>query len=371
MEYNTGLESIDNFNWYYKKLFTWNVKYYSKGNRIVYFGEKIDKPKFIVVLKKIKVDKNYDHILREIYFLTCCKKCKYFITLVDIFLSEDENYIFLILKDEGANLSELIDYSNSGKKNYDYTKIDNMIKWIIFQIVCGLYILHKNNLVHHDIKPGNILISSTGVVKIADFGSVDKSSIPGNGTLFYESPEGLINKNSTEKDDMWAVGVIMVELFTKKYPFFNYKNFCNNNEIRILFQLKAILSQYWININNEQIDINNNNVIYNILANIIKPKAYNQYNILEKLINIDEIEDKEAVDLINNLLKINPEKRFNAEQALNSKYLSKYRQHFQDCRILYEEKDYETLLNSSGNKNIFIRNVKTIKQKFFGEILFE
>lgn len=369
MENMTDLETIDNFKWYYKNLFTWNIKYYLKGKRCVYFGDKIKEPKFTVILKKIKVENHYDQILREIYFLTCCKNCKYFIKLVDIFLSEDKNYIFLILKDEGVNLFEFIDYSNNNE-NYDYTKIDNMIKWIIFQIVCGLYILHKNNLVHHDIKPGNILISSTGKVKIGDFGSVDKSSFPGNGTIFYESPDGLIKKNSTEKDDMWAVGVILVELITKKYPFFNYKNFYQNHDIKIL-QLKSILSRYSITINNEQININNSNHISNIIKNIIIPKAYDKYIIQEKLIIIDKIEDKEALDLINNLLKINPEKRFNAEQALNSKYLSKYREHFQDCKLLYEEKDYESLLNSFNDKNIFIKNFEAIRQKFFGEILFE
>ena len=332
MENNTELETIDNFKWYYKNLFTWKAKYYLKGKRIIYFGDKIDEPKFTVILKKIKVENHYDQILREIYFLTCCKNCKYFIKLVDIFLSEDTNYIFLILKDEGVNLSELINYANNGEDNYDYTTIDNMIKWIIFQIVCGLYILHKNKLVHHDIKPGNVLISSTGKVKIADFGSIDKSSIPGNGTIFYESPDGLISKNSTEKDDMWGVGVIMVELFSKKCPFFNYKEFRKNNDGIKISQLKSILSKYKINVNNEQIN---------------------------------------TLDLINNLLKINPEKRFSAKQALNSKYLSKYKDNFQDCEILYKENDYQSLLNSSNDKKIFIKNVEAIKQKFFGEILFE
>ena len=371
MENNTELETIDNFKWYYKNLFTWKAKYYLKGKRIIYFGDKIDEPKFTVILKKIKVENHYDQILREIYFLTCCKNCKYFIKLVDIFLSEDTNYIFLILKDEGVNLSELINYANNGEDNYDYTTIDNMIKWIIFQIVCGLYILHKNKLVHHDIKPGNVLISSTGKVKIADFGSIDKSSIPGNGTIFYESPDGLISKNSTEKDDMWGVGVIMVELFSKKCPFFNYKEFRKNNDGIKISQLKSILSKYKINVNNEQININNNNHFSNIINNIIKPKAYDKYKIQEELINIEGIEDSEALDLINNLLKINPEKRFSAKQALNSKYLSKYKDNFQDCEILYKENDYQSLLNSSNDKKIFIKNVEAIKQKFFGEILFE
>ena len=211
MEYD-DLTMLNNFDWYYKDLFIWKNKYYySKGKRIVFFGEKIENPKFTVVLKKFKVDdRNYKQILKELYFLVCCQKSNYFIKLVDIFLSKDQDYIFLILKDEGANLLELIDYAANNQEGFDYTQMEDMIKWIIFQIICGLYILHKNKLIHHDIKPGNILISSTGVVKIADFGSVDKSCTRGNGTIFYESPQVLLRQTGDEKDDMWAVGIIMV-----------------------------------------------------------------------------------------------------------------------------------------------------------------
>ena len=366
MEEYQDLEILDNFDWYYKNLFIWKEKSYSRGKRIVYFGDKIEEPKFTVVLKKIKVDNNFKEILKEIYFLVCCQKSKYFIRLVDIFLSKDQNYIFLILKDEGANLLEVIDYAENNPDDFDYTNIDDMIKWIIFQIICGLYILHKNKLIHHDIKPGNILISSNATVKIADFGSLDKSGTSGYGTLYYESPEFLLTHKGNEKDDMWAVGVIMVELYKKNYPFFNCKN--NKKRDKIL-QLKSIFSRYKINIDNKEFNMNNRDD-FNFITEIIENHFFEKYNFKEELNTIDEINDKEALDLVNNLLKINPEKRFTAEEALKSAYLSKFKKEFELKKITYEINDYQSLLDVD-NKDIFVKNVETIKQKYLGEVLFE
>lgn len=376
MEVNINFVNLDNFNWYYKNIFNWSVKYTSK-NRMVFYGEKKDNSEYSVIIKKIKIDYNYERILKEIYFLACCRRSKYFIKLVDVFLSKDNNYIYLILKDEGINLSELIDYEDNEENGFNYRKIDKMIKWIIFQIVSGLYILHKSKLLHNDIKPGNILISSTGVVKIGDFGSVEKSELTRYGTTLYESPDALLGKKSNEKDDMWAVGIILVELYKKKFPFFDWRDFnfgyINNNNINQAkeivknLQLQAILSKYKITINNNEININNIDNFNYVRLLILN----NNYNFKEELNIIDGIEDLEALDLIKNLLKINPQQRFTAEQALNSNYLSEYRKDFQQCDITYEEIDYEDLLTNVYNKNIFIKNVQRIKQKYVGEILFD
>lgn len=372
MNFNQDLTLLDNFDWYYKNLFIWKEKSYLRGKRIVFFGERIKEPKFTVVLKKIKVDNNYKEILREIYFLVCCQKSKYFIRIVDIFLSKNKDYIFLIFRDEGANLLELIDYAENNEEGFDYTQMEDMIKWIIFQIVCGLFILHKSKLVHHDIKLGNVLISSTGVCKIGDFGSLDKSGTSGYGTLYYESPEVLLKHVSNEKDDMWSVGVIMVELYKKQYPFFNFKNFlCQNNEIRAkILQLKAILSQYKINMNNKEIDLNNNQDFYFISNQLTKKNFFETTNFNAELKKIDEIDDEDAFDLIKNLLEINPEKRFSAEKALNSKYLAKFKNMFELSDISFLINDYNSLIINVDNIISFAKNVETIKQKYLGEPLF-
>ena len=86
--------------------------------------------------------------------------------------------------------------------------------------------------------------------------------------------------------------------------------------------------------------------------------------------HLDEINDPDAIYLIRNLLDINPEKRFTAEQALNSNYLSNYKNNFEQKEITFNNIDYYNLMNVK-NKEDFLKNVELIKGKFFGDVLFE
>lgn len=368
---SNDIKNLDMFDWYYKDLFNWESKSYNKkAERIVFCGEKKDDNDFMVFLKKIKVNNNFQHILKEIYFLACCHKNNNYIRIVDVFLSDDKEYIFLILKNEGISLDYFIDYND----NFDIREVTDMIKWITFQIIKGLNVLHKNNLVHNDIKPSNIVISNIGLTKICDLGSVDKTNEKGHGTFYYNSPNVLLGNNSSPKDDMWGVGIIMIELYQKKSPFFNYKSllsssydFNHDKKQRNNFQLKAILSKYKISFNNM-----NGNLDYDfdyIKTQIIEKNNYENYNFKAELKNIEGINDFEALDLIKNLLEINPNKRFNAEQALNSQYLSKY--NIENSEISYKEDDYNKYIKSAINKEIFVKNLTMIKQKFLGEVLFD
>ncbi|AVR53146.1 serine/threonine protein kinase [Marseillevirus Shanghai 1] len=70
--------------------------------------------------------------------------------------------------------------------------------------------LHKKGLVHCDVKPENILISSKGKICLGDFGSIQKSppNLPGT-TLAYRSPEALRNHELDENIDWWALGCVL------------------------------------------------------------------------------------------------------------------------------------------------------------------
>lgn len=363
------LYDLSNFDWYYKDEFDWNDFIYSKNKRTVFFGNKKDNPDFKVILKKIKINhnskKSYEQILKEIYFLVCCKNNSNFAQIVDIFWSDDENYIFLIFKYEGVSLKDLMDY-----KEFDYTKINGFIKYVIFQIIVGLNMLHKAKLIHNDIKPSNILITSVGKTKICDLGSLDKSGNTRFSTIYYSSPDALLQKKTSEKDDMWSVGVIMIELYKRFEGIFNFNSINSPFKSNKIRQLDAILSNYKIFINNQEFNINNNNI--NFIEEIIKNKEFKKYNFDAKL-NLDDIgkNDPGAIELIKKLLEIDPDKRFNAKQALDSSYLSDYKKEIQNTRIVYKEKDYELLLENVNNRETFFKNIKSIKQKFLGQVLFE
>ena len=91
----------------------------------------------------------------------------------------------------------------------------------IAEISLGVEYLHSNDVIHRDLKLENILISSSGHVKICDFGlsCIADKCIGVLGTLGYLSPEIIRNIPYTNKVDIWSIGVIAYLLVYGKGPF--------------------------------------------------------------------------------------------------------------------------------------------------------
>ncbi len=102
-------------------------------------------------------------------------------------------------------------------------------KWsvnIVIQIASALEAAHKNNIVHRDIKPHNIIITEDGVTKVTDFGiakAVSNSTITAFGTtigsVHYFSPEHARGGYTDAKSDLYSLGVVMYEMLTGRVPF--------------------------------------------------------------------------------------------------------------------------------------------------------
>jgi len=91
------------------------------------------------------------------------------------------------------------------------------INWIQILAMC-MRVVHKNGIVHHDIKPENILFGDHGTIKISDFGIANL----GGGTISYMSPEALnwnLKKKPDSRKDIYALGVTMMELLIGENPF--------------------------------------------------------------------------------------------------------------------------------------------------------
>lgn len=94
-----------------------------------------------------------------------------------------------------------------------------MVQCIVRDVASALAELHSKNIIHFDVKPQNILMTSIGEVKLSDFGiSRCEDSIVTSkdlsGTAFYMAPELLRGEKATIKIDVWALGITAFELIT-------------------------------------------------------------------------------------------------------------------------------------------------------------
>ena len=344
--------------WYYYNKFKWKCIANNNYKRFTYLGGGDNELKSATIMKIIEAnEENYQTLLKEIYFLACFKRNIYFSEIIDTFLSKKCDKLYIILRLEGVDLKTLIEFNHF---NFN-EKYQNISRSIIFQVVCGLKFLHKNNLSHNDIKPGNILITSTGKTKICDLGSTDKNSkIRGNGTNGYLSPQAILGMKRTKEDDMYAVGIVFLELLNKKVGLFSTQKDNAGKE-----QLKNILKNcYDIKVQNSE--WNDDNINYNIIISFIIDNRYDQFQYKLKdnmFLNNEAIDNKE---LIKNLLEIDPSKRKTAEQVLNKKMFKDAKLSFVDSDMDYLEEDYNKFLRGTINIETFKKNVEFIREKFIG-----
>ncbi|XP_063492414.1 cyclin-dependent kinase 6 isoform X2 [Symphalangus syndactylus] len=94
------------------------------------------------------------------------------------------------------------------------------IKDMMFQLLRGLDFLHSHRVVHRDLKPQNILVTSSGQIKLADFGlariySFQMALTSVVVTLWYRAPEVLLQSSYATPVDLWSVGCIFAEMFRR------------------------------------------------------------------------------------------------------------------------------------------------------------
>ena len=97
---------------------------------------------------------------------------------------------------------------------------------ITIEICHGLAAAHKKHIVHRDIKPHNIIVTSTGAIKVTDFGiarATTTSTVAASddvlGSVHYFSPEQARGGYVDEKSDIYSLGVVMYEMLVGKVPF--------------------------------------------------------------------------------------------------------------------------------------------------------
>lgn len=212
-------------------------------------------------------------------------------------------------------------------------------KLIIYQILKVLKYIHSAEVIHHDLKPSNILINVGCKVKITDFGlarsfySKEFDSEPLYteyvSTRWYRAPEILLGAVTySSAVDMWSLGCILGEMMIGKAVF------PGTSTLNQIEKIIEVLGKP----RNEDIESLNSDLAENIInsININKKKSFASF-----FPNAHE----DALDLLQKLLTFKPSARLTAEEALKHKYVREFYSAKEassyKIRILDEEKEFD------------------------------
>ncbi len=195
---------------------------------------------------------------------------------------------------------------------------DEHIKFFLYQILRGLKYIHSANVLHRDLKPSNLLVNRNCELKIGDFGMArGLSSSPDEhatfmteyvATRWYRAPELMLSFSEyTFAIDIWSVGCILAEMLARR-QLFPGKDYLN--------QLQLILSV-----------VGTPDVDYIQGVGSDRVKTYLQNLPSRKRVDLTVLfpnSSQVALELLGNMLQLDPNKRLSSEEALAHKYFSQY-----------------------------------------------
>ncbi|MCJ1287089.1 hypothetical protein MMC26_006437 [Xylographa opegraphella] len=170
----------------------------------------------VVALKQIRMSSEERQngipitALREISILRSLKHVNV-INVLDVAVGEEDlDEIYMVMEYAEQDMAFLLD-----ELNVRFSL--SQVKCLFRQLLEGLDHLHKNDIIHRDVKMQNLLLTAKGVIKLADFGMAREFSsrplTPGVVTIWYRAPEILLGtKYYTQSVDMWSAGLILAEL---------------------------------------------------------------------------------------------------------------------------------------------------------------
>lgn len=195
-------------------------------------------------------------------------------------------------------------------------------RYICYQVVKTVALLHGRKVIHRDIKPSNIFVDSNCEIKLGDFGLARTFGAPFSedgklgmwqnmteyiATRWYRSPENLGSSTEyTTSMDMWAVGCVIAEIMLGK-PLFSGAS--------TLDQLELIVSAIGRPTRNDVQSLKSDSM-WSLIESL---PAEIECNPLDQQL---ECCDTQAVDLIRDLLVFNPAKRLTAIEALQYPYIA-------------------------------------------------
>ena len=288
----------------------------------------------VFLVKSIQTQKEY--ALKET-IITKKKEVFLYFTMNEINILSKLNNPFIIslkcafktqLDNDIEKLGIIMEYVDNGDLNkllidYKYEEIyfeeKRILNWL-FQVCLALIYLQKNDVIHRDIKPSNIFLMADDTIKLGDFGISKKVSLSSDITFFigtprYTSPEIINKKDFSFKTDIWSLGVTFLELISLRAPFLGY----------------------------ETEEIYENILKRNINSNILNKEKNGFNNYITKRYS------KNLLDLVKEMISMNPDDRPNAKDILN--------------RDIIKERMESYLTENNFNENEAINNIDVIKKE--------
>ncbi len=171
-----------------------------------------------MAIKIVPFDADIDEIMKEIAILKKCDSL-YIVTYYGSYIKDTDLWIVM----EYCGAGSASDLMNCVEETFN----ENEISVICASVLYGLEYLHKNHNIHRDLKGGNILLTSEGQAKLADFGvSATMSNTMSKrktviGTPFWMAPEVIQESSYDGKADIWSLGITAIELAEGEPPYAN------------------------------------------------------------------------------------------------------------------------------------------------------
>ncbi|CAL2041054.1 CBN-PMK-1 protein [Caenorhabditis brenneri] len=255
---------------------------------------------------------------RELRLLRCMRH-ENIIDLLDVFTPNDNmndiEDVYFVSMLMGADLSNILKIQRLN---------DDHIQFLVYQILRGLKYIHSADIIHRDLKPSNIAVNEDCELKILDFGLARQTDSEMTGyvaTRWYRAPEIMLNwMHYTQTVDVWSVGCILAELITGKTLF------PGSDHIDQLTRIMSVTGTP-----DEE-----------FLKKISSEEARNYIRNLPKMARRDfkrlfAQATPQAIDLLEKMLHLDPDRRPSAKEAMEHEYLQAY--HDESDEPVAEEMD--------------------------------
>ncbi|CDS09893.1 hypothetical protein LRAMOSA02570 [Lichtheimia ramosa] len=235
-------------------------------------------------------------------------------------------------------------------------------QWFMYQLFSGLKYIHSANVLHRDLKPANILVNENCDIRICDFGmargySSQSSQLEAMNmthyvvTRWYRAPEVMLSPNTYDKAiDMWSVGCIFAELLGRKVLF------KGTDYVDQLHKIVGILglpedTSFW--------DKNASEFVIEYIKNLRDgdglppPKEPIDFSLLFPDCPL------EGIDLLKNLLHLNPALRITSDEALAHPFVEQMRDPADevDCPEPFDFESFEYLQEEEALRRSIIHEV--------------